>query len=91
LRLRQGWRQCTTGHHLAKGSGRLADISSQLIGDGHYPAALGCRVIERTFGHWFMQHGFQADGLRGQLNVITSSDVGGLVAAAVLVFDGRMF
>jgi len=38
-----------------------------------------------------MQHGFQADGLRGQLNVITSSDVGGLVAAAVLVFDGRMF
>ena len=36
--------------------------------------------------HQFVQHVFQAQGLRSKLNVVTGGNVGGLVAATVLVF-----
>ena len=36
--------------------------------------------------HRFVQHVFQAQGLRSKLNVVTGGNVGGLVAATVLVF-----
>ena len=88
LRTRQGLRQLPAGQHVPNRLGCLCHVGAQLRRDGHNPAAFGAGVVQRAFGYGLAGHGLQAQGLRGQLQVVAGGNVGSLVAAAVFVFDG---